>query len=272
MSEDVRVSVVEFSDRPYFLLQWRDPATRLRKTKSSKIRRTGLKRDRARAEKAAGELEAALREGRYQTPSRITWADFRHRHEEEVQRSLATETCRKFSTTFDLVERILRPRRLRDVTAAEVSRWIAKLQDEGRADTTVGLYCRELRAALNWAAEMGFIRQAPKIRIPRGAKEGKPKSRPIVLEEHERMLAAVGKVVRGPQVAAWQQFLDGLLVVWAPALRGSGALLGAHSGRLGRPPTRLPSGPALSGPRPQGATGGGGAGRARIRRTLGGNP
>jgi integrase len=47
------------------------------------------------------------------------------------------------------------------------------------------------------------------------------KGRPIVLEEHERMLAAVAKVVPAADVALWRRFLDGL---WWSGLRLSEAL------------------------------------------------
>ena len=112
----------------------------------------------------------------------------------------------------------MRPSRLRDVTTESVSRWVVALRDEGRKDATIGPYCRHLRGALNWAKSMGFISDAPRIREPKGAKM---KGRPIVLEEHERMLAAVQKVVRADQVGLWLRFLDGL---WWSGLRLSEAL------------------------------------------------
>ena len=114
-----------------------------------------------------------------------------------------------------MIEQIVKPTRLRDVTTQAISVWVAELRD-GRADTTVGLYCTELRAALGWAKEMEFISEVPTIRPPKGAKEGKPKGRPINLEEHERMLAAVSKVVKAPSVDAYRRLLDGL---WWSGLR-----------------------------------------------------
>ena len=58
MSEEIRVRVVEFSNRKFYMLQYVDPATGLKKTKSSKIERTGRKRERTDAERVAAKLEA----------------------------------------------------------------------------------------------------------------------------------------------------------------------------------------------------------------------
>jgi hypothetical protein len=41
MSEDIKVSVVEFSDRKFYLMQWRDPFTGKKCTLSTKVERTG---------------------------------------------------------------------------------------------------------------------------------------------------------------------------------------------------------------------------------------
>ena len=216
MSERIKVNVVAFGDRRHYQMQWVDPATGRKKTKSTKVKNTGLRRERVAAERVAAKLEKELTEGTYRERGRMTWAQFRERYQQEVQPSRAAETNKKDDVAFDFVESILRPVRLEQLTTEAVSRWVAKLQD-GRADSTVGIYCRHLRAALNWAVQMGFMRQAPKWRIPKQAKGSKlMKNRPIVGEEHERMLAAVPKVVQAPYVPLWQRFLNGL---WWSGLR-----------------------------------------------------
>lgn len=221
MIDDIRVSVVEFGDRAHYQLQWRDPVSGRKKTKSSGIERTGRKRERDLAERVAAKLEKDLREGVNLTAGKMTWAAFRERHEAEVQPSLSGSSQRSHSRAFDLVEEILEPKLLRELTAEAISKWVAKLQ-EGYADASVGLYIARLRASLNWAADMEFIREAPKIRVPKGANEARPKGRPLTLEEHERMLAAIEKVVKDEaQRPAWRLFLNGL---WWSGLRLSEAL------------------------------------------------
>ena len=54
------------------------------------------------------------------------------------------------------------------------------------------------------------------MRTPKGAADCGMKGRAIVLEEHERMQASVGKVVEAPYVPLWQYYLDGL---WWSGLR-----------------------------------------------------
>jgi integrase len=111
---------------------------------------------------------------------------------------------------FNAVERIIKPQRLASITTAVVSDWLAKLQEGGRAAATAGIYGRVLRAALNWAIEQKLIANAPKFRIPKKQSgTSLAKGRPLCGEEHDRMKAAVGKVLKH-HVEAWQSFLDAL--------------------------------------------------------------
>ncbi len=221
MSDEIKVTVVEFSDRAHYQLQWRDPVSGKKKTKSSGIERTGRKKERAEAERAAAKMEANLRAG-IRSASDMTWADFRDRHEREVQPALAPDTRRNFDQAFDSLERILCPKLLRQITTEALSRWVAIDLDGDRAASTVGNHCRFLKAAFNWAAEMEFIPQAPKIKIPKQAYEAGAKGRALVGEEHDRMKAAVAKLVkRGEKAVLWRRLLDGL---WWSGLRISEAV------------------------------------------------
>ncbi len=212
MTEEIKVTVCRYPDRKNLVLRYVDPVTGKQKTKSAGTP------DEAKAIGAAAVWQDELNSGRYAAPSKMTWADFRKRHETEFQSGVALETRKKFATTFNLVERLMRPARLRDVTTEAVSRWVVALRDEERKDATIGVYARHLRGAMNWAASMAFVSVAPKVRAPKGETM---KGRPIVLEEHERMLAAVPKIVSAGDVARWQRFLDGL---WWSGLRLSEAL------------------------------------------------
>ena len=170
----------------------------------------------------AAKWEAELREGRYRRVTKITWEEFRLRHEAEAQASLKPETCKKYGSTFNHVERILNPTSPSKLTTETVSSFVASLQSEGLRPGTVGLYCRHLRAAMNWAAEIGFIAKAPKVRSPKSDDTSRlMKGRAIVAEEHERILAAVGSLIPANHVDAWEHFLTGL---WWSGLRLSEAL------------------------------------------------
>ena len=89
MSDDVKVSVVEFGDRPHYQMQWKDPQTGRKRTKTTGVRRTGLKKDRTEAERVAAKHEAELRAGRYKPASKMTWEEFCERYEDEVLTTLS---------------------------------------------------------------------------------------------------------------------------------------------------------------------------------------
>ncbi len=79
MAEDgeIKVYVVEFGDRPHYHLQWCQPITQRKRTKTTSVKRTGLARERKLAERLAVELEAQLQAGAGGLPSRLAWAEFR---------------------------------------------------------------------------------------------------------------------------------------------------------------------------------------------------
>lgn len=223
MSEEIRVRVVEFSDRRHYQLQWTCPNTGRKKTKSSGVERvTGTKRERDEASKAAGEWEKQLRAGDVPQNPRMTWEQFRARYEREAMPNMAKNSCKRVEDAFRSVERIIKPTLLSHITTTAVSQWLTQLQTEGRAPATAGAHGRMLRSAMNWAKAMGLIQKAPVFKIPRKqAGESLAKGRAIVGEEHDRMKAAVSKVIKQPYVAAWEMFLDAL---WWSGLRLGEAL------------------------------------------------
>ncbi len=46
MGDEIKVHVVEFSDRKYYMMQYRDPTTGRKRTRSTKVERTGRKKGR----------------------------------------------------------------------------------------------------------------------------------------------------------------------------------------------------------------------------------
>ncbi|GAG49182.1 unnamed protein product, partial [marine sediment metagenome] len=191
-SNELRVSVVEFADRRHYQMQWRDPVSGRKKTKSTGVERTGRKKDRDAAQKVAGEFEAELREGRYKPASKVTWAEFRERYELEVLQGLADNTDLKVATVFNSVEQILNPQLLSGITTDRLSHYQSELRQGGRAEDTIKGHLAHLLAALRWAKDVGLLNQLPEIAMPKRAKKAKVmKGRPITTEEFERMLAKV---------------------------------------------------------------------------------
>ena len=217
MQERVKVCVVEFGDRRHFQMRWSDPITGRKKTKSTGVERSGRVKDRREAERVAAKFEAELREGRYHSPLKTTWVEFRERYEAEKLASLALGTEGKVASVFGWVERVLKPTRLAELTAGRISHLQAQMRGAGLAEATIKGNLAHLKAALRWAERIGLLVKAPRIDMPRRAKGADVmKGRPITGEEFDRMLDAVPKVV-GQQVAAsWCHYLRGL---WLSGLR-----------------------------------------------------
>lgn len=211
--ETIKVHVVDYGDRKNLVLRYVDPTTKRHVTKSAGTN------NRKAAEKAAAVWESALREGRYASPSKTTWADFRERYESEVAAGLAPNTRQKIYLTFDMVEARLNPARVRDVTAQRLSSLVADLrkptkhggeEKPGLADTSIQGAMAHLKAALRWGERVGLLVKAPlfpKLQIPKG---DTMKGRPITAEEFDRMIAAVPKVVKAEHAAEWVRYLNGL--------------------------------------------------------------
>ena len=171
----------------------------------------------ARRRKLAAKWEAELQEGRYQAPCNIGWAAFRERYEDEVLPGLAKKTGAMLGTVFNAVEAILRPERLRDLTAERLSYFQSQLRAGDRSEPTIRSYLAHLSSALGWAVQIGLLNAIPKIQLPKRAKNSKiMKGRPITTEEFERLLEQVPGVVGDKSAESWRHYLRGL---WLSGLR-----------------------------------------------------
>ena len=132
----------------------------------------------------------------------------------------------KSQITFNLVERIINPARLRDVTADRLSLFVSELRKRervgdklrpARSETTIVGYLAHLRAALAWGVTIGLIEKLPKFpEIKRGKNSSKMKGRGITREELERMIEKLNAVMPEPKRAEWTKYLEGL---WLSGLR-----------------------------------------------------
>jgi integrase len=220
---EIKVYVIQEGDRKNLTMRFRDPVT------GRHVKRSAGTRNQREAEKAAAKWEAELNEGRYQPASRLTWDAFRKRYEEEYASALAPGTRRRIAAVFNSVEEVLNPKRLRELTADRLSQYRVRLKAKGKADATIGIHFAHLKAALRWAARVGMLPKAPDIEAKR---PNKMKGRAIGLEEFERMLGAVPKVLTvpvGPGSRERQPAGLEILESWRYLLRGlwlSGLRLG----------------------------------------------
>ena len=233
----VRVHVVQYPDCRNLTLRWVDPDTGKTKRKAAS---TSKRKD---AEREAAQLEADIESGRaQQTGGNLSREQFRERYELEVVPGLAEKTGLKIGGVFNTVESILpgvAKGRLRDLTPDRLSALQTELRTRGRAESTIAGYLAHLRAALQWAADMGLIAAVPKMKRPQRVKRSSGstpmKGRPISGEEFERILAKVpavaivaGQAKQPDQtrddaaiVASWERLLWGL---WWSGLRMGEAL------------------------------------------------
>ncbi len=200
MSDEIRVKVNSYGPGRPLSLVYFDPVSGRKKAKSAGTT------DWREAERLAGELEKELRAGRYAAPSKVTWADFRKRYEVEKLSAMSPKTASSFKAAANHLERVLNPDRLCKLTAAALSRFQAKLREDGMKESTIGSTFRNLRAALSWGESVGLLPNVPKMFIPRA---GGAKARAVSGEEFDRMIAAVPKV-RPHDAPTWIRYLRGL--------------------------------------------------------------
>src|SRR5262249_47042822 len=164
MSEKrVTVWVQRFKDRPALVLQWFDPNTGRRKSKSAGTA------DEDAAETARADLEYELNHGKYQEASRMTWERFRELFEKEYLPNLRPNTRRTLGDAMNHLERICRPARLSSINERVLSAFAAGLRMlPGRGNKTmtpasVKSHLVFLRAVLRWAVDQGLLPKCPKL-------------------------------------------------------------------------------------------------------------
>lgn len=215
MSDEIHVLVKSNGGGRCLAMYYVDPVSGKRVVKT-----TGTTDQRA-AERAAGDWEKQLQRGGGQSPSKITWQQFRKRYEAEYLPGLSESAKRNFCAAFNCLERWMNPDRLCKLTTATMSSFQAKLRADGKLkETSMAGILRHLKAALRWGERQGMIDKAPRFTMPKAGKGNLAKGRPITAEEYERMLAAAEKV-RPSDAWIWQRFITGL---WLSGLRLGEAL------------------------------------------------
>ena len=67
--------------------------------------------------------------------------------------------------------------KLADLSAEALSQFQQGLRSGGRSESTIAGYLAHLKAALNWAVEMGLLSERPTIRKPKRAKKARENGR-----------------------------------------------------------------------------------------------
>jgi integrase len=180
LGQRVTVYVLRPKDRPTLQLQWVDPDTGARKSRSAGTD------DPAQAENARADLEYELNHGLAREPSKMPWETFRQFYDEEKLAGTRVATRKKAGYVFDSFEKLARPRTLGTITERTLSQYATQLRTNGCRPATIQGHMAYLRAALRWAADQKFILAAPKIIMPKVPK--KRNIRKISAEEFERLI------------------------------------------------------------------------------------
>src|SRR5947209_5551889 len=106
----ITVWVQGFKDRRSLVLQWHDPDTGARRSRSARTP------DSLVAEKARADLEYELNHGLSQEPNKMPWQKFRELYESEKLAGNREATRKKAGYVFDAFEELARPRTLGSIT------------------------------------------------------------------------------------------------------------------------------------------------------------
>jgi integrase len=179
--------VQRFKDRAHLMLQWNDPDTGKRKSRSAGTD------DEREAEQARADLEYELNHGTYQEASRMSWERFRELFEQEYVAGERKNTRRNCTATLDLFEHICGPRTLKGINERTVSTFVAGLRREpgrrkgsdGMMASTIKVRLQFLHTALSWAVSqkmMPAVPRFPAVKVP------KKDPQPVPVELFERLL------------------------------------------------------------------------------------
>lgn len=209
--QEIKVIVVWQKDRDHFVARWTDPVTGKRRYET-----TG-ETDKKKALKYAAKLEERLNSGTHSSGTGISWADFRKRYREEHLAGISEKGAYKADNVLDGFEAVVSVKKLSTVSSEKINHYVSKLRSKGRAEATIKGNLACIRAALNWAHDMGLIVRVPNVKNPKRARKSKlMRGRPITKEEYERMITSVCEVVDEDHVKDWKHFIEGL---WWSGLR-----------------------------------------------------
>lgn len=204
----IKVRTLRRTNRRFIEVQWMDPVTGKKKTRSTK---TTVQRD---ADRFAARLEDQLNGEGLQEPTRTTWDQLWKRYEADVCSAQAPNTADKVRTAVNALVRIVNPKMAAALTTDVLVRFASSLRAEELAPSTIKGYVAEVGRILRWGDRLGLIARAPRIEIPKGS--AGMKGRPITAEEYDRLVAKIPDVCQAEGVASWERLLKGL---WVSGLR-----------------------------------------------------
>lgn len=183
----INVWVQRFKDRPTLMLQWLDPESGKRRSKSAETA------DEEVAEQKRADLEYELNNDRFQDVSRMSWERFREVFEDEYLPGCREETQKVYRNTFNLFEDICNLTSVRSINERTISAFVAGLRKKpgrlgqpGMAASTIKVRLQFLHTAMAWAVEQKFLAKVPAFPV---IKVPKKNPQAVPTESFERLLA-----------------------------------------------------------------------------------
>jgi integrase len=208
----VRVLIRRKRDRADLLLYYVHPLTKREVSKSAETP------DHNEAERAAGLWEAEL--NAHFGTGNDGWQHFRDRLRNEYLAPLSPKTYASYTTALNHFERLMKPSAVSEIDSSAISVFQSRLIEEKRELTSIRTYLTHLRAIVNWAEQIGVLRKAPAVKLPRQATRRFMRGRPLTEPEYRAMRAACSKL--GSHQREWQRFLD---LLWLSGLRLGEAII-----------------------------------------------
>lgn len=216
----IKVSVVSFG-RQYLYMRYKCPSTGKVVTKT-----TGTA-DRDEANIIASRWEAELLATKFKPASDVTWSEFTERYTTERLSSLSRGASSRVRGVFNAIDTLIGVDRLVELDTAQVSRFQRLLRDEQKlSEASIKSSLAHLKAALNWAKQVGLLDEVPRIEMPNvDSSNVRTKCRHMTRAEFDQLVAMLPSVLGNDAADAvlgnWQQFLESL---WDTGLRLGEAL------------------------------------------------
>ncbi len=143
------------------------------------------------------------------------WDQFVGVYTDQVLDPLSKHHQQVTSRLLERFAEICNPSTIEDVDSKMVSRFVTELRKKTPKQATIDGYLKKVMAAFNWAYSMGYLRKRIRYKRKQSKEQSHMRSRPITLEEFERMIDSV-ETVRPNDTKLWKFYLRGL---WASGLR-----------------------------------------------------
>ena len=224
---EIKVYVVDYG-RSSLYMRYVDPVT------GKQVLRSTKKKYQRDAERVAAVWESELRSGQYKADGRMPWAQFEDQYLTNHVAALKAPTQQRIIGVLSMFRRTMQPATIGAVTAQMIADYQTHLragtveevdpeQKKGkRSAQTVATHTGALRAALQWAVDLGYLRELPpfrRIARVKGKAKGKAKpmkGRPISAAEFDEMLKHVAAIVGESMAPSMTRLLRGL---WLSGLR-----------------------------------------------------